>query len=79
MAAADRLAGVAEVARELGVGRTTVTQWTARRPRNGCPEPVAVLAMGPVFDLDEWVRWYAGYVPDKGGGRSAAPTFYQGA
>jgi len=62
-----KLAGVAELARLFLVGRSTVTQWAARRDRNGFPEPVAVLAMGPVFDLDEVVEWYVGYEPDKGG------------
>jgi hypothetical protein len=62
-----KLAGVAELARLFMVGRTTVTQWAARADRNGFPDPVARLAMGPVFDLDEVLDWYTHYEPDKGG------------
>jgi hypothetical protein len=53
----DDLVGVAEIARLKGVGRTTVTQWAARRHRNGFPEPVARLAMGPVYDRREIEAW----------------------
>ena len=70
------LVGVAELSKLFGVGRTTVTQWAARRHRNGFPEPVAELAMGPLFNVSEVVRWYGAYVPEKGGrpGRMPADT-----
>jgi len=61
------LAGVAELAALFRVGRTTVSQWIARRDRNGFPEPVARLASGPIFDVNVVVAWYVGYVPEKGG------------
>lgn len=68
-----RLVGVAEIAALFLVGRTTVTQWAARRHRNGFPRPVHRLASGPMWDVDDVVRWYAGYVPDKGGRPGRAP------
>lgn len=56
------LAGIAEIAEEFGVARTTVsTSWADRRERTGFPEPVAVLNMGPVYDLAEVRRWYAAW------------------
>lgn len=61
------LAGVAELSRVLGVGRTTVTQWAARRSASRFPEPVHVLAMGPLYDVDEVTRWYAGYRSQRSG------------
>ena len=49
-----RLGGVTEVAAELGVTRQQVTNL---RQRPDFPEPVAVLAMGEVWDLDVIRRW----------------------
>jgi hypothetical protein len=69
------LAGVTELARLFLVGRSTVTQWAARRERNGFPLPVSVLAMGPIYDVNEVLTWYGNYVPDKGG----RPGRYPGA
>jgi hypothetical protein len=57
MIEADDLVGVAEIARLKKVGRTTVTQWAARRHRNGFPKPVKALAMGPVYDRREIEAW----------------------
>jgi hypothetical protein len=54
------LGGVAEIAEELGLPRTTVSMWDARRSEvNGYPEPVARLASGPIFDMAEIRRWWA--------------------
>jgi hypothetical protein len=69
MVDARRLAGGTEIAALLGVGRSTVGQWEARRDRTGFPVPVAELAMGRVYDLDAVVRWYGSYTPDRGGRR----------
>lgn len=55
---AGRLVGVAEIADVLGVPRSTVSMWDARRKTNGFPEPVAELRMGPVYDLDAVTEWY---------------------
>lgn len=52
--------GVAEIAADLGVPRSTVSMWDARRRTNGFPEPVAELAMGPVYDLEEVRAWRQG-------------------
>lgn len=73
-----RLAGVAELAKLFQVGRTTVSNWHDRRGRNGFPSPVAVLAMGPVWDIDAVVRWYGRYVPSKGGRPGTAPRLKDG-
>lgn len=52
------LVGVAEISARFGVGRTTVSQWQARRASTGFPDPVADLRMGPVFDWDEVRTWH---------------------
>ena len=49
-----RFGGVTEVADELGVTRQQVTNL---RQRPDFPEPVALLAMGEVWDLDVIRRW----------------------
>jgi hypothetical protein len=54
----SNLAGVTEIARELGVPNNQVAMWMARRTSSGFPEPLAVLTRGSVFDLDEVRRWY---------------------
>jgi hypothetical protein len=56
------LAGVKEISDELGVLRTTISMWATRRQRSGFPEPVAMLAMGPIYDMDEVRAWHAKYV-----------------
>lgn len=67
------LAGVAEIAALFLVSRTVVSNWDARRDRNGFPLPVCRLASGPVYDVNEVLSWYAGYVPLKGGRPGRAP------
>lgn len=54
------LGGVAEMAAEFGVLQTTASMWNdpERRKTNGFPGPVARLAMGPVFDMEEVRAWY---------------------
>lgn len=52
------LGGIAEIARECGVPRTTASMWHVRRHRSGFPEPIAPLDMGPVFDMAEVRKWY---------------------
>lgn len=69
----DDLAGVAELAALFGVGRTTVSNWADRRDRIGFPSPVKRLAMGPVWDSQEVLRWYLRYIPEKGGRPGRAP------
>ena len=50
----EQLAGAAEIAELLGVSRQRVTQLTSRPD---FPEPVAVLAMGKVWALDDVKAW----------------------
>ena len=45
-----RLAGAYEVAAYLGIGRSALAD---RRRRHRFPEPLAQLACGPVWDLDD--------------------------
>jgi predicted DNA-binding transcriptional regulator AlpA len=56
------LAGVKEISDELGVLRTTISMWATRRERSGFPQPVAFLAMGPVYDMAEVRAWHEQYV-----------------
>lgn len=52
------LAGLAEVAQILGVRKTTAARYTYRED---FPQPVARLAMGPVWaveDVEEWAKQY---------------------
>lgn len=67
------IVGVAEIATLFLVPRTTVSNWHTRTDRNGFPLPLVVLAAGPLFDVNEVLRWYARYVPLKGGRPGRAP------
>lgn len=52
------LAGVAEIAQELGVARTTVSMWRSRHATTGFPKPLDVLSAGPVFDMRAVREWH---------------------
>ena len=54
------LAGVAEIAEELGVGRNAVSMWDIRRTgvAHDFPQPVVRLASGPVYDMAEIRAWW---------------------
>jgi hypothetical protein len=52
------LVGMAEIARELGVPRTTASMWHVRRAKSGFPAPIKDLDMGPVFDMAAVRHWY---------------------
>jgi len=58
-AAVRDLVGVAEIADTLGVPRTTVSMWAARRAASGFPAPLETLAMGPVYSMTAVRAWYA--------------------
>lgn len=60
------LGGVAEIAAEFGVPRTTVSMWDFRRETSGFPAPVAILAMGPVYDMAAVRAWHAAKPTRKG-------------
>lgn len=48
------LAGNAEIAEMFGVSRQRVSQLTARQ---GFPEPVAILAMGKIWQRADVIAW----------------------
>lgn len=50
------LAGLAEIAAHLAVAKQTAHNWTKRY--DDFPPPLAELASGPVWDLNDVVRWY---------------------
>lgn len=52
------LGGVAEIAAEFDVPRTTVSMWASRRRTSGFPEPVQALQMGPVYSMHEVRKWF---------------------
>lgn len=62
-----KLVGMAEIAQQLGVPRTTASMWYVRRDTTGFPAPVTVLAMGPVFDMAAVREWYGGKYSRWGG------------
>ena len=74
MVKVESLAGVAEIANLLRVGRTTVSNWDERRERNGFPQRVKTLASGPVYDIEEVVAWYLEYSPSRGGRPGLTPV-----
>lgn len=49
-----RLLGLAEVAEVLGVSKRTATRYAAR---TDFPEPLAQLAMGPIWLADDVESW----------------------
>lgn len=48
------LGSLADIARRLGVARSTVTGWTRNRDTNGMPAPVS----GDAYDLREIEAWH---------------------
>jgi eukaryotic-like serine/threonine-protein kinase len=52
-----RLGGVAEISEAHSINRTTISMWDVNN-RHGFPKPIARLAMGPVYDLDEVDAWF---------------------
>ena len=55
--AAPELGGVAEIAAEHNVNRTTISMWDVNN-RHGFPKPIVRLSMGPVYDMQEVRRWF---------------------
>lgn len=53
----SNLVGVAEIAAEFGLPRTSVSTWDARRATTGFPKPIEVLRMGPIYDRREVRAW----------------------
>ena len=64
------LGGIAEIAEELGVPRSTVSMWEIRRSTTKMPEPVVRLSAGPIYDMAKIRAWY----PNKPDGRSNRPN-----
>ena len=52
------LGGVAEIHKEFGVARSTISMWSSRRVA-GFPAPLARLDSGPVYDMAEIRKWWA--------------------
>lgn len=52
------LVGVSEIHKALGVTRSRVSMWSARRESSGFPEPLEELAAGPVFDMAAVRAWF---------------------
>lgn len=50
------IAGLQEIAAHFGVQANVVGNWAARNP--DFPEPLADLARGRVWDLNEIVEWH---------------------
>lgn len=55
------LAGITEIATRLQVGRPTVAGWVKNAAANGMPDPIAVLAAGPVYDLEAVAAWHSAW------------------
>jgi len=51
----DDLAGNSEIAAALGVGRAAVANWPERY--TDFPQPLRVLAAGPIYSLRQVVEW----------------------
>lgn len=51
------LAGVSEIAEELGVRANVVSNWIKRHP--DFPRPLVTLKMGPIFSLKAVKAWHA--------------------
>lgn len=53
------LAGVAEIAEELGVPPSRLKRWIERRESTNCPLPLALLKAGHIYSRREWRAWHA--------------------
>lgn len=53
------LGGMAEIAREFDVPRSTASMWAYRRDTSGFPEPLTVLDSGAVYNMATVRSWYA--------------------
>lgn len=54
----SRLAGSRELAEHFGVSGGAIMNWVTRY--SDFPEPVAVLYMGRIWNLDDVIAWYEG-------------------
>lgn len=72
--AADDIVGIMELADFFAVGRSTITNWSAQRFRNGMPEPLRKLGATPVYSLAEVVQWWRDWKPSKGAKAGTLPT-----
>lgn len=53
------LAGVREVAAQLGVKASRVRRWIERRESTGCPDPVCRFSCGDIYSMTAWRGWFA--------------------
>jgi hypothetical protein len=68
------LVGVAEIARYFSVGKSTVSNWAARRRTNGMPLPVADPDCGTIYDISQIIVWWANWEPIRGTKVGCLPT-----
>lgn len=52
----ENVYGTTEVAHLLNVGVAAVSMWTRRKPE--MPDPLRMLASGPVWDVTDVLAWY---------------------
>lgn len=70
---AQDIVGIMELADFFAVGRSTITNWSAQRFRNGMPEPLRKLGATPIYSLREVVRWWIDWKPSKGAKAGTLP------
>lgn len=58
------LGGVAEISKEFGVARSTISMWNSRKVA-GFPEPLTRLDSGPIYDMAEIRKWWHARQPTK--------------
>jgi hypothetical protein len=64
----EKLGSIKELHEKLHTGRTTITNWTARRHFNNCPHPVAEFGNGPVYHVEDFAKWWEAWIPGKKAG-----------
>jgi predicted DNA-binding transcriptional regulator AlpA len=65
-----RVAGLAEVAKILGVSKRTATRYAKR---DDFPRPAAQLAMGPIWHAEDVEEWAGATLVKRGRPRSEIP------
>ena len=56
--------GPSELAEILDINANVITEWAGRRT-TGCPEPIITLAMGRIWDRDEFLDWWKNWTPQR--------------
>lgn len=66
----DNIGDMAAIAEDVGVSPATVKSW--RQRHDDFPEPIATLAIGPVWDLEEVTEWIASHPRTRGRPKQSA-------